>query len=53
METTEDVIIISPAKLRYPREVGEYTVFDAIRDNSGKGIKATDLEKILKEIIRE
>jgi len=28
----------------------EYTVFDAIRDNKGKGIKATDLVKILKKI---
>jgi len=26
----------------------EYTVFDAIRDNDGKGIKAADLVKILK-----
>ena len=25
----------------------EYTVFDAIRDNKGKGIKAEDLVKIL------
>lgn len=28
----------------------EYTVFDAIRDNQGKGIKANDLIKILKKI---
>ncbi len=28
----------------------EYTVFDAIRDNKGKGIKAKDLLKILKKI---
>jgi len=28
----------------------EYTVFDAIRDNHGKGIKAKDLIKILKKI---
>lgn len=26
----------------------EYTVFDAIRDNKGKGIKAKDLAKIIK-----
>jgi len=29
----------------------EYTVFDAIRDNKGEGIKAKDLVKILKKNI--
>jgi len=28
----------------------EYTVFDAIRDNKGKGVKAENLVKILKSI---
>lgn len=28
----------------------EYTVFDALRDNKGKGLKAMDLVKILKKI---
>ncbi len=28
----------------------EYTVFDAIRDNKGKGIKAKDLVKVLKKM---
>ena len=28
----------------------EYTVFDAIRDNKGKGLKASDLVSILKKI---
>ncbi|MBL7022280.1 hypothetical protein ISR92_03125 [Patescibacteria group bacterium] len=33
-------------------EVGnEYTVFDAIRDNKGKGIKAEDLVKTLKQLV--
>lgn len=40
-------IEISPARLK---DENEYTVFDAIRDNNGKGIKATDLIKILKRI---
>lgn len=31
-------------------EKGEYTVFDAIRDNDGEGIKAEGLSKILKEL---
>ena len=29
---------------------GEYTVFDAIRDNKGKGLRADDLLKILRRI---
>lgn len=28
----------------------EYTVFDAIRDNGGRGLKAVDLVKMLKKI---
>mgnify|MGYP000988317138 FL=1 len=31
----------------------EYTVFDAIRDNKGKGIKAEDLVKILDKIEKD
>lgn len=34
-------------------ESNEYTVFDAIRDNKGRGIKAGDLVKILKRIVRD
>jgi hypothetical protein len=30
--------------------VKEYTVFDAVRDNQGKGIKANDLIKVLKKM---
>lgn len=40
---------VSP--LRRSRE-DEYTVFDAIRDNKGKGIRAEDFIKILKKIDR-
>lgn len=43
-----DSLHISPARLE--KEDAEYTVFDAIRDNNGKGIKATDLVKILKKL---
>lgn len=39
---------ISPARLE--KTTTEYTVFDAIRDNNGKGIKATELVKMLKKI---
>lgn len=42
-----DRIKIVPTKLN---EGNEYTVFDAIRDNKGKGIKAVDLIKILEKI---
>lgn len=40
-------IEIAPTRLH---EEKEYTVFDAIRDNRGKGIKAVDLVKILRKI---
>ena len=30
----------------------EYTVFDAIRDNQGQGIKAKDLVKVLRKTLK-
>lgn len=41
---------IIPLDLRKKKEEEYYTVFDAIRDNKGKGIKAEDLLRILKKI---
>ncbi len=41
---------ISPLNLSAIENAEEYTVFDAIRDNSGKGIKAKDLVKVLGKI---
>jgi AbrB family looped-hinge helix DNA binding protein len=44
-------IEISPVNICSPdTAIAEYTVFDAIRDNKGRGIKAKDLLKILKKI---
>ena len=43
-----DSLRISPIHLE--KNKNEYTVFDAIRDNSGKGIKATELVKMLKKL---
>ena len=43
-------LVISPLDLEKAEAVNEYTVFDAIRDNNGKGIAAEDLQKILKEM---
>lgn len=43
-----DTLSISPARLE--KDDKEYTVFDAIRDNHGKGIKATELVRILKKL---
>lgn len=40
-------ILISPTRIS---NENEYTVFDAIRDNKGKGLKAADLVKILGKI---
>ena len=42
-----DTLQIRPARFD---ESGEYTVFDAIRDNEGKGIKVKDLQKILTKL---
>ncbi len=48
--TKGDRIEIAPAKIQ---KGGEYTVFDALRDNKGKGIKANDLLKILEKLEKE
>ena len=47
--TAGDKVEISPVRLARDNE---YTVFDAIRDNKGKGIKAKDLAKMLRKIDR-
>lgn len=49
LKTKDDLIEISPLRLD-SLQAREYTVFDAIRDNKGKGIKAKDLLKLLKKI---
>ena len=43
-----DMLQISPARLEKSEK--EYTVFDAIRDNNGKGIEAIELLKLLKKL---
>lgn len=55
--TDRFIATISPAKLEIePLKIDkkataeEYTVFDAIRDNKGRGIKARDLIQILEKI---
>ena len=42
---------IAPFNLEKLEKQNEYTVFDAIRDNKGKGIKAKDLTNILKRTL--
>jgi hypothetical protein len=42
---------IEPLEIKSKPAVAEYTVFDAIRDNRGKGIRAEDLVRILKKNI--
>ena len=41
---------ISPFNIKSLEEKQEYTVFDAIRDNQGRGVKAKDLLKILRKL---
>ena len=42
---------IKPIDLDKLNEVQEYTVFDAIRDNKGKGLNAKDLLKTIKNTL--
>lgn len=46
----KNLLEIRPLDLSRFAKNSEYTVFDALRDNGGKGIKARDLKKILKKI---
>ena len=46
----DNSIEIIPLELDALKNAKEYTVFDAIRDNKGKGIGAKDLLNILKKI---
>ncbi len=46
---TGSTVSISPVRIS---KSCEYTVFDAIRDNKGKGLKAKDLIKMLDKIDR-
>jgi bifunctional DNA-binding transcriptional regulator/antitoxin component of YhaV-PrlF toxin-antitoxin module len=45
----EDILEIRPVNIEN-LEKEEYTVFDALRDNKGKGIRAGELLKILNKI---
>ena len=48
----EDKLEIKPLILEKEKEeVKEFTVFDAIRDNKGRGMKAKDLVNILKKTV--
>ncbi len=51
LKTKGDAIEITPARIESLR-TAEYTVFDAIRDNKGRGLKAAGLLKLLKKIDR-
>lgn len=47
----EDKLEIRPLIVNEEIQAKEFTVFDAIRDNKGKGIKAKDLISFLKKSI--
>jgi len=42
---------IKPIDLAKLGKIQEYTVFDALRDNRGKGVSAKDLLKILRKTL--
>lgn len=47
----DDKLEIEPLNLKKNKKNKEFTVFDAIRDNKGKGIKAKDLVNILEKTL--
>ena len=47
----QDKLEIEPLEIKRKTISKEYTVFDAIRDNRGKGIKAKNLIKVLKKTL--
>lgn len=47
---TDGGIFIFPEKVDTRNTEQEYTVFDAIRDNKGKGLKARDLVTLLNKL---
>jgi len=51
VEIKDSHLEIKPLDLDKINSNKEYTVFDAIRDNKGKGIKAKDLLKTLKKTL--
>ena len=51
IEEKRDRLEIRPLDIKKLKRKSEYTVFDAIRDNKGRGIKAKDLVKILEKTI--
>lgn len=50
VEHTQDRLIVRPLFIDKKSPRKEYTVFDAIRDNKGKGIRAKDLVRALKKM---
>lgn len=50
VDMKNDKLEIRPLIIEKENSKKEYTVFDCLRDNKGKGIKAKDLIKILEKI---
>ena len=50
-EVKNDKLELRPLLIGKERAAKEYTVFDAIRDNKGKGINAKDLIRVLKKTL--
>jgi len=48
----DGVLEIRPLDITDATKEKEYTVFDALRDNKGKGIKAKDLSAILQKTLK-
>ncbi|MBI2437101.1 MAG: AbrB/MazE/SpoVT family DNA-binding domain-containing protein [Candidatus Magasanikbacteria bacterium] len=51
VDIKDSYLEIRPINLEDVTKKKEYTIFDAIRDNSGKGLKAKDLLKTIKKTL--
>jgi bifunctional DNA-binding transcriptional regulator/antitoxin component of YhaV-PrlF toxin-antitoxin module len=49
LRVKDDMVEIIPVRLQ-KQESSDYTVFDALRDNKGKGIKAKSLIRLIEKI---
>lgn len=53
VEMRDDSLIISPLRTEDERDEEWVTLFDAVRDNNGKGVPAKKLAQMIRRINRE
>ena len=53
VETKDDSLIISPLRTEDERDAEWVTLFDAVRDNNGKGIPAKKFAQMIRRVNRK